>query len=32
MPITHVQLFSVPVTDQGRARDFYVDALQHSAR
>jgi catechol 2,3-dioxygenase-like lactoylglutathione lyase family enzyme len=27
MPITHVQLFSVPVTDQDRARDFYVDVL-----
>jgi catechol 2,3-dioxygenase-like lactoylglutathione lyase family enzyme len=27
MPITHVQLFSVPVSDQDRARDFYVDTL-----
>jgi catechol 2,3-dioxygenase-like lactoylglutathione lyase family enzyme len=27
MNITHVQLLSVPVTDQGRARDFYVDTL-----
>jgi predicted enzyme related to lactoylglutathione lyase len=27
MSITHVQLFSVPVTDQDRARDFYVDVL-----
>ena len=27
MPITHVQLLSVPVTDQDRARDFYVDVL-----
>jgi catechol 2,3-dioxygenase-like lactoylglutathione lyase family enzyme len=25
--IRHVQLFSVPVTDQDRARDFYVDVL-----
>lgn len=27
MPITSVQLFSVPVGDQDRARDFYVDVL-----
>ena len=27
MNITHVQLLSVPVTDQDRARDFYVDTL-----
>lgn len=27
MAITGVQLFSVPVTDQDRARDFYVDVL-----
>jgi catechol 2,3-dioxygenase-like lactoylglutathione lyase family enzyme len=27
MTITHVQLLSVPVTDQDRARDFYVDVL-----
>ncbi|WP_188672536.1 VOC family protein [Subtercola lobariae] len=27
MTITHVQLFSVPVSDQDRARDFYVDTL-----
>jgi catechol 2,3-dioxygenase-like lactoylglutathione lyase family enzyme len=27
MPITHVQLFSIPVTDQDRARDFYVETL-----
>jgi catechol 2,3-dioxygenase-like lactoylglutathione lyase family enzyme len=27
MTITHVQLFSLPVTDQDRARDFYVDTL-----
>jgi catechol 2,3-dioxygenase-like lactoylglutathione lyase family enzyme len=27
MSITHVQLLSVPVTDQSRARDFYVDTL-----
>jgi len=27
MPISHVQLFSVPVTDQDVARDFYVDTL-----
>jgi catechol 2,3-dioxygenase-like lactoylglutathione lyase family enzyme len=27
MTITHLQLMSVPVTDQDRARDFYVDVL-----
>ena len=27
MGITAVQLFSLPVTDQDRARDFYVDIL-----
>jgi catechol 2,3-dioxygenase-like lactoylglutathione lyase family enzyme len=27
VPATHVLLLSVPVTDQDRARDFYVDAL-----
>ena len=27
MPVSHIQLFSVPVTDQDRARDFYVDVL-----
>jgi Lactoylglutathione lyase and related lyases len=27
MTITQVQLLSLPVTDQDRARDFYVDAL-----
>ncbi|MEF2978803.1 VOC family protein [Subtercola sp. YIM 133946] len=27
MTITHVRLFSVPVSDQDRARDFYVDTL-----
>ncbi|MCU1482060.1 MAG: hypothetical protein JWQ19_2846 [Subtercola sp.] len=27
MTITHVQLFSVPVSDQDRARDFYVGTL-----
>jgi len=27
MSITHVQLLSVPVTNQDRARDFYVDTL-----
>jgi hypothetical protein len=27
MSITRVQLLSVPVTDQGRARDFCVDGL-----
>jgi catechol 2,3-dioxygenase-like lactoylglutathione lyase family enzyme len=27
MPISHVQLFSIPVTDQDRARDFYVGTL-----
>ncbi|MET8088060.1 glyoxalase superfamily protein [Micromonospora sp. NPDC005197] len=27
MTVTHVQLLSVPVTDQDRARDFYVDVL-----
>ncbi|MGP0030649.1 MAG: VOC family protein [Acidimicrobiales bacterium] len=27
MPISHVQLFSIPVSDQDVARDFYVDTL-----
>ena len=27
MAVTAVQLFSLPVTDQDRARDFYVDVL-----
>ena len=27
MGVTGVQLFSLPVTDQDRARDFYVDVL-----
>jgi catechol 2,3-dioxygenase-like lactoylglutathione lyase family enzyme len=27
VPITKVQLFSLPVSDQDRARDFYVDVL-----
>jgi catechol 2,3-dioxygenase-like lactoylglutathione lyase family enzyme len=27
MTITQVQLFSLPVADQDRARDFYVDTL-----
>ena len=27
MTITHVQLLSLPVTDQDRARDFYVGTL-----
>jgi catechol 2,3-dioxygenase-like lactoylglutathione lyase family enzyme len=27
MTISHVRLFSVPVTDQDRARDFYVNTL-----
>jgi catechol 2,3-dioxygenase-like lactoylglutathione lyase family enzyme len=27
MTVTRVQLLSVPVTDQDRARDFYVDVL-----
>ncbi|OLB82507.1 MAG: hypothetical protein AUI14_00510 [Actinobacteria bacterium 13_2_20CM_2_71_6] len=27
MAITHIQVLSVPVTDQDRARDFYVDIL-----
>jgi catechol 2,3-dioxygenase-like lactoylglutathione lyase family enzyme len=27
MTITHVQLLSLPVADQDRARDFYVDTL-----
>jgi catechol 2,3-dioxygenase-like lactoylglutathione lyase family enzyme len=27
MAITHIQLFSLPVSDQDRARDFYVDTL-----
>jgi catechol 2,3-dioxygenase-like lactoylglutathione lyase family enzyme len=27
MSLTHIQLLSIPVTDQDRARDFYVDTL-----
>ncbi|MCU1551045.1 MAG: hypothetical protein JWR36_1605 [Glaciihabitans sp.] len=27
MAITQVQVFSIPVSDQDRARDFYVDTL-----
>jgi catechol 2,3-dioxygenase-like lactoylglutathione lyase family enzyme len=27
MSISHVQLFSVPVADQDRARAFYVETL-----
>ncbi|MFD2765953.1 VOC family protein [Micromonospora eburnea] len=27
MTVTHVQIVSVPVSDQDRARDFYVDVL-----
>lgn len=27
MAITHVQLFSIPVTDQDRSKAFYVDRL-----
>ncbi|HEY3544874.1 MAG TPA: VOC family protein, partial [Propionicimonas sp.] len=27
MPITHVQLLSLPVSDQDRAKAFYVDGL-----
>ncbi|MFG1712877.1 VOC family protein [Micromonospora sp. NPDC049203] len=27
MSVTHVQILSVPVSDQDRARDFYVDVL-----
>lgn len=27
MTVTHVQLFSVPVSDQDRAKTFYVDTL-----
>src|SRR5271156_6396150 len=27
MNITHVQVLSIPVSDQDRARDFYVDTL-----
>jgi catechol 2,3-dioxygenase-like lactoylglutathione lyase family enzyme len=27
MPISHVQIFSIPVADQDRARDFYVKTL-----
>jgi catechol 2,3-dioxygenase-like lactoylglutathione lyase family enzyme len=27
MAITHIQLLSVPVSDQDRARDFYVNTL-----
>jgi catechol 2,3-dioxygenase-like lactoylglutathione lyase family enzyme len=30
VPITHVQLFSVPVSDQDRAIDFYVNTLGFS--
>ena len=28
MPIDHVQIVSIPVSDQDRARDFYVNALE----
>ena len=27
MPVSKVQLFSLPVSDQSRSRDFYVDKL-----
>lgn len=27
MPITHVQVFSIPVTDQDRSARFYMDVL-----
>ncbi len=27
MPISQIQLFSLPVSDQDRARDFYVETL-----
>ena len=27
MTITHIELLSLPVSDQARARDFYVDTL-----
>jgi catechol 2,3-dioxygenase-like lactoylglutathione lyase family enzyme len=27
MPISHVQVFSIPVSDQDRSRDFYVEIL-----
>lgn len=30
MPISHVQLLSVPVSDQARAKAFYVDVLGFS--
>jgi catechol 2,3-dioxygenase-like lactoylglutathione lyase family enzyme len=32
MPLTHVQLFSVPVSDQDRAIDFYVNTLGFSVQ
>jgi predicted enzyme related to lactoylglutathione lyase len=32
MTIRNVQLFSVPVSDQDRARDFYVDVLGFDLR
>jgi catechol 2,3-dioxygenase-like lactoylglutathione lyase family enzyme len=31
MTITHVQLLSVPVSDQDRAKDFYVETLGFEA-
>jgi catechol 2,3-dioxygenase-like lactoylglutathione lyase family enzyme len=27
MTVTHIQVISIPVSDQDRARDFYVDTL-----
>jgi catechol 2,3-dioxygenase-like lactoylglutathione lyase family enzyme len=27
MTVTHIQVISIPVSDQDRARDFYVDSL-----
>src|ERR1700712_2059996 len=30
MAVSHISVISVPVTDQDRARDFYVDALGFS--
>ena len=32
MPISKVQVFSVPVSDHDRARDFYVDVLGFELR
>ena len=32
MAITHIEILSLPVTDQDRARDFYVDVLGFEVR